>query len=72
MGGRGGASGLAAKQTTLSERLAKAKREAEAYKESQRKEKATESSKKDTARQAGIVSYISDQAGVNLNILNTD
>lgn len=72
MGGRGGASGLAAKQTTLSERPAKVKREAEAYRESQRKEKATESVKKDTARQAGIVSYISEQTGVNLNKYRDD
>lgn len=72
MGDRGGASGLKAKQTTLSERLEKAKQEAEAYRESQRKEKATESSKKDTARQAGIVNYISEQTGVDLNKYRDD
>lgn len=72
MGGRGGASRLAQKETTLSERIKKAKQEAEAYSESQRKEKATKSAKKDTARQAGIVSYISEQTGVNLNKYRDD
>lgn len=38
MGGRGGSSGMASKQNTLSERIAKAKQEAEVYRESQKKE----------------------------------
>ena len=63
---------MTAKQTTLSERLAKAKQETELYRESQRKEKATESYKKDTAKQAGIVNYIYEQTGVNLNKYRDD
>lgn len=63
-----GSSGFdSAKKETTSERLAKAKQEAQKYREKQKIEKSAEPVKKDTARQTGVIDYISKQTGVDLN-----